>query len=107
MQNAYIDNQIAQMQEIIERGTSFSQAITNVILFSPLELQIISVAEKNGEVGTALTFIGNFHSNEIEYDLKRMSDVIGPVLIAVVSGIILIVALGIYLPIWNMVDLVH
>jgi MSHA biogenesis protein MshG len=107
LNNQYIEDQLTAAQELIERGTSFTQAMTQIELFTPLEHQIISVGEKNGELGPALSYIGTFQSGEIEFDLKRLNDSIGPILIGAISGLVLIVALGIYLPIWNMVDLVH
>lgn len=103
--NTYIQQQIHAMQEDIERGISFTQAINKVELFTPLEIQILAVGEKNGELAPALAFISNFHGNEIQYDLKRLNDLIGPITLASVSIIILVVALGVYLPIWNMVNL--
>lgn len=107
MSNQAVENQLAEAQEQIERGTSFSQAMLKVKLFSPLENQIITVGEKDGQLGPAMEYIGTFHNSEIEYDLKRLSDSIGPILIGIISGLVLIIALGIYLPIWNMVDIIH
>lgn len=107
LQNAYIKVQVDQSLELIQRGNTFTQSISSIELFTPLELQIISVGEKNGELGAAMKYIGNFHSQEIEYDLKRMTDLIGPIMIAIVSVLILILAMGIYLPIWNMINTVH
>ena len=105
--NQYINSQISLMQEAIERGQAFTQSITNIELFSPLELQIIAVGEKNGELGPALSYIGNFHTHEIEFELKRINDLIGPIMVAAISILILIIALGVYLPIWNMINLVR
>lgn len=107
LNNKYIEDQLSASQELIERGTSFTQAMSQIELFSPLENQIISVGEKNGELGPSMSYIGTFQSSEIEFDLKRLNDSIGPILIGAISGLVLIVALGIYLPIWNMVDSVH
>lgn len=105
--NSYVTRQINEVYDAIEHGTAFTQAITKMDIFSPLELQILMVGEKNGELTPALDYVSNFHGHEIEYDLKHLSDIIGPIMLAIVSGLILIMALGIYLPIWNMVDLVH
>ncbi len=105
--NTYIQNQIADAQEAIERGSSFVSSINKIPLFTQLEIQILAVGEKNGELTPALKYIATFHSEEIVFELKRISDLIGPILIAVVSGLILIIALGVYLPIWNMINLVH
>jgi MSHA biogenesis protein MshG len=106
IQNIYIGSQIELMKESIQRGTTFTKSIEHIELFSPMELQILSVGEKNGELAPALEHINEFHTHEIEFDLKRMSDYLGPVLIGAASLLILIVALGVYLPIWNMVNLV-
>lgn len=106
LSNKYIEKQIDKSHEAIERGTSFTKAMDNIELFSPLENQIMSVGEKNGELGPAMDYIGTFQSSEIEFDLKRLNDMIGPILIAAISGLVLIVALGIYLPVWNMINLV-
>lgn len=105
--NAYIVRQLSEMQEAIEGGTSFTNAIAKVDLFTPLEIQILAVGEKNGELSPALSYIATFHSQEISFDLKRIHDLIGPIMIAAVSVLILIIALGVYLPIWNMVNLSH
>lgn len=105
--NTYITRQITGMQEAIEGGTAFTHAIAKVNLFTPLEIQILAVGEKNGELSPALSYIANFHSQEISFDLKRIHDLIGPIMIAAVSILILIIALGVYLPIWNMIDLYH
>lgn len=106
LNNRYIEEQIAESQESIERGTSFTQAMNKIELFSPLEYQIISVGEKNGELGTAMEYISTFQGSEIEFEIKRLNDMLGPALITLISGLILIVALGIYLPVWNMINLV-
>ena len=105
--NQYIVQEINGMQEAIERGVSFTVAISQVELFTPLEIQILSVGEKGGNLTPALNYIANFHGHEIEYDVKRMSDLIGPIMIAIVSVLVLLIALGVYLPIWNMVNLIH
>lgn len=106
LQNSYISSQIGQMEASIQRGTTFTKSIEKVDLFSPMELQILSVGEKNGELAPAITYISEFHTHEIEFDLRRLNDYLGPILIGAASGLILIVALGVYLPIWNMVNLV-
>ena len=107
LSNKYIEKQIAGAKELIERGNTFTEAMSKIELFTPLENQIIAVGDKNGELGPAMSYIGTFQSSEIEFDMKRVSDSIGPILITAISGLVLIVALGIYLPVWNMIDLVH
>jgi len=105
--NTYIQRQIQEMNDAIHHGIPFTQAISHIKLFAPLELQILSVGEKRGELSPALSNIADFHSQEIAFDLKRLNDLIGPILISAVALLILLIALGIYLPIWNMINLTH
>ena len=105
--NFYIKQQLDTMQNNLFQGKPFSQAIDNISLLSPLEKQILSVGEKNGELVPALQYIASYQTHEIEYEIKRVNDFLGPALIAILSGLILIVALGVYLPIWNMINLVR
>jgi MSHA biogenesis protein MshG len=107
LNNKTIENEITEAQEQIERGTSFTKSMGKIELFTPLEFQIVSVGEQNGELGASMEYICNFQSSEIEFDLKKLSDNLAPILITIISGLVLIVAMGIYLPVWNMIELVH
>ena len=107
LQNAYAAKEVLAMREAIQRGQSLSQAARSCALFTPLELQMIAVSEETGELGVALEQIASFYQREVDYDLKRLADSIEPLLISLLAVIILILALAIYLPIWNMVQLVH
>ena len=105
--NTYLIEEINNVQQALARGVPFTQAISHFKLFSLLEIQILAVGEQNGELSPALNYISHFHSQEIEYDLKKANDFIGPFLIGIIAVLILIVALGIYLPVWNMISLIR
>src|SRR3990167_9609549 len=81
LNNQYIEDQIVSAKGLIERGNTFTQAMSKIELFTPLENQIIAVGDKNGELGSAMSYISSFQSSEIEFDMKRISDNIGPILI--------------------------
>jgi len=93
------------MREAIQRGMSMTQAARECTLFSPLEFQMFSVSEETGELAPMLEQISIFYQREVDYDLKRLNDLIEPILIAGLSVIVLVIALAIYLPMWNMSQL--
>jgi MSHA biogenesis protein MshG len=107
LKNVYIKSQIDEAIEAIERGSHFTKAIENIELLTSIEMQIIGVGEQNGQIGAAMQYIGNFHRHEIEYDLKKLNEWVSIVLTSVVAVFILLMALGIYLPIWNMSNMMH
>lgn len=105
--NEYVKLQILDACELIERGNGFVAAISKLSIFSPLEAQMMIVGEQNGKLGPALQYISFFHSNEMNYELKRLHEILGPLMVACFSVVILIVALGVYLPLWNLSSAVH
>ena len=100
--NAHIARNVIGMREGVERGESLHRTATNSKMFSPLVLQMISVGEETGMVDELLEEVADFYDAEVEYDLKRMSDAIEPILITFIAGLVLILALGVFLPIWDL-----
>ncbi len=100
--NEFIRKKVLSMREAIERGNSLTLAAAATDLFTPMEIQILGVSEETGELSTMLRQIADFYRREVDYDMKRISDTIEPALIVLLSGVILVLALAVYLPIWNM-----
>jgi len=107
MQNAYASQEILALSDEVERGKSLTQAAVGNSLLTPLEIQLFAVSEQTGELAMMLGQIAEFYRREIDYDLKRLTDFIEPALIFALSGLILLLAFAVYLPIWNMVNMVH
>lgn len=105
--NDFVKGQIQETCDLIERGNGFVMAIAQISIFSPLEIQMMVVGEQNGQLGPALKYISFFHTNEIDFELKKLHEMLGPILVACFSVIILIVSLGVYLPLWNLSSAAH
>lgn len=107
IQNVYVQRQIYAMQTEIQRGKTMTQAALSVTIFTPLELQMLAVSEETGEIGSVLEHLARYYQREIDYSLKRLSDVIEPILVFGLAILVLGLALAVYMPIWNMIKLVH
>ena len=105
--NPYARREVLLMQDAIQRGKTLTQAATGSDLFTSLELQMLAVSEETGELGTMLEQIAIFYQREVDYDLKRLNDIIEPLLTVALAVMVLMLAFAVYLPIWNMVKLVH
>lgn len=105
--NIFIRQKILQMRDAIERGTSLTKAAKDAHFFSPLELQMFAVGESTGELGSMFEQVALFYQREVDYDLKKLGDIIQPLLILCLAIVVLLLALAVYLPIWNMVKLVR
>ncbi len=100
--NPYLSNKIETIRKGVERGDSLFRTHVAAQLFSPLILQMISVGEESGQVEQLLTDVAEFYEREVDYDLKTLSDKIEPILIATMAIFVGILALGIFLPMWDM-----
>ncbi len=105
--NVYARQEIMVMQDAIQHGNSILQAARVCKLFTPIELQMLAVAEETGELGAMLNEIAYYYQREVDYDLKKLTDMIEPILLIAISIMVLLLALAVYLPIWNMVKLAH
>lgn len=100
--NDYMALKIRDMRSFIERGGSFLQSATQSGLFTPLVLQMVSVGEETGGMDEMLTEAAEFYEQEVDYDLKGLADAIEPILIIGIGIMILVLALGVFLPLWDL-----
>lgn len=105
--NVYARDEILAMKDSISRGNSIVQAASLCKLFTGMELQMLAIAEQTGELGSMLNEIALYYRREVDYDLKRLLDIMEPLLLIGIAAMVLFLALAVYMPIWSMVKLVH
>ncbi|GIU43633.1 type II secretion system F family protein [Shewanella algidipiscicola] len=104
--NAYMHDRIVAMRRGIESGDSMLRVSNQSQLFTPLVLQMVAVGEETGQIDQLLNDAADFYEGEVDYDLKNLTAKLEPILIGIVAVIVLILALGIYLPMWDMLNAV-
>ncbi|ABV89075.1 type II secretion system F family protein [Shewanella pealeana] len=104
--NAYMHDSIVGMRRGIESGESMLRVSNNSQLFTPLVLQMVAVGEETGQIDQLLNDAADFYEGEVDYDLKNLTAKLEPLLIGFVACIVLVLALGIYLPMWDMLNVV-
>ena len=100
--NAYIGSRIEQMRDGVERGESISRCATATGVFTPIVLQMIAVGEETGELDSLMTEIAQMYERETDYAIKGLSAAIEPILLAIIGALVLVLALGVFLPLWNL-----
>jgi MSHA biogenesis protein MshG len=100
--NAYIARRIEEMRDGIDRGESLYRCAVASGVFTPVVLQMIAVGEETGEIDSLLTEIAGMYEREITYSIKRLSTQLEPILLAIIAGMVLVLALGIFLPMWSL-----
>ena len=104
--NEYLSKKMSQLSAGIERGESLWTSAHATGLFTPLVLQMISLGEETGALPELLNEVADHYKREVDYDLENLSAALEPILMIAVGGIVLVLALGIFLPMWDMVGAV-
>lgn len=100
--NSYIAAKIESMRDTVERGESVLRAAIASHFFTPVVLQMISVGEESGALDDMLDEVGQMYQREVEYELKTLGQQIEPILIVCLGALVLVLALGIFLPMWDL-----
>jgi MSHA biogenesis protein MshG len=100
--NAWLASRIEQMRDGVERGESILRTATNAQVFTPIVLQMIAVGEESGSLDDLMDEIAMMYEREVDYELKTLSSQIEPILITFLGALVLVLALGIFLPIWDL-----
>jgi MSHA biogenesis protein MshG len=101
--NEYLAEQLLRLRDAVERGEALSHAAAGIGIFPPLVLQMVLVGEETGELTRLLEEVSGFYQREVDYRLRNLTAMLEPLLIIGVGGMVLILALGVFLPMWNMI----
>ncbi len=100
--NAFFEERILLMRSGVERGESLLRAAQTASIFSPQELQMISVGEQTGDMESMLNEVADMYQEEVDYEVGRLSESIEPILLGFMGVLVLVMMLGIFLPMWQM-----
>jgi MSHA biogenesis protein MshG len=100
--NEHIARKVSGMCSGIERGESVLRTANNAGVFNPLVLQMIAVGEESGSLDDLMQEIADMYQRDMEYEIKTLGAQIEPILIVFLGIMVLILALGIFLPVWDL-----
>ena len=103
--NDYISGHVNGMREGIERGEALTRTAQNTGMFTPVVMQMFAVGEEAGNLEEMMSFIADFYEEEVDYDVKTLSDKIEPLIYVAIGLMVLVLALGIFVPMWDVAQL--
>jgi len=105
VENNYIRQELQKIPVAIEDGRSLAQGFSESGQFEGMVMQMIKAGESSGSLGTMLGKVNKVYNSRYDYIVDNVATLIEPILIAAIAGFVLVLALGIFLPMWSMVDL--
>lgn len=103
--NVLLAQSIDGIQERVREGSSLTDALKESGRFTPLVIQMISVGESSGTLDEMLTRVTDYYDIEVDNALKKLPAYIEPILTLFLGGVVLLLALAVFLPWWNMASL--
>lgn len=104
--NVVIGREIQIVRRAVEGGDSVHAPLSRSSVFPSLFTEMVSVGERTGALDTMLAAIAEHYENEVNHTVKNLPSVIEPLLLITVAAMVLVLALAVFMPLWDMVNLV-
>ena len=102
--NIYLKDRLSLIKGSIAEGKSLSEGFKSTGQFETMILQMIEAGESSGAINMMLGKISTYYKNKYVNLVDNISTLIEPLLIAGIAGFVLLLALGIFLPMWSLAD---
>ena len=104
--NVVIEDAMVNVQTSVKEGQSITEPLSSVSVFPPMVTQMISVGEETGSLDAMLSKIADFYEDEVNASIKSLTSILEPILMLGVGVIVGTVVISMYLPIFNMMNIV-
>jgi type II secretory pathway component PulF len=103
--NAVVAQTIDAIKTSVNEGKGMLEPIKLSGMFTPVVVQMVAVGEESGKLEDLLLHISDYYDSQIDYTINNLLTLIEPLLILILGIAVLFMALGIFLPMWNLMDL--
>ncbi len=106
IENGAFQRDMEILKSEVTRGRSISQGMEASHYFTPVTVDAAAVGEKTGSLDEMLDAIGTHYDLEVQYTIKNLTTLLEPILLFGIFGMVTIFVLAVYLPIWNLAQVV-
>ncbi len=93
---------IDSVRQSLAKGDSFEKSLRSAKVFSPLVVTMVKVGEETGELDEMLSEVSSYYELEIKQSVSALSSAVEPIMLVFLGGILLVLALGIFMPMWDL-----
>ena len=109
---AMIDNlplreRLLIVRSTVEKGGSLHSGLKDTNLFENMIIQMISAGESSGSLDAMLEKVMEYYKMRFDAIIDGLSEAIEPIMLFMIAGMVILLALGIFLPMWSMGDAVQ
>jgi type IV pilus assembly protein PilC len=104
--NYAISREFDLINERLEEGRGIAGPLKSAKYFTPIVINMVAIGEESGNLEEMLREISGHYDSELEYAMKKLSEIIGPILTIGLAGVVGFFALAIFLPMWDLTKMV-
>jgi type IV pilus assembly protein PilC len=104
--NTVIEESMVDVKESVRAGESIARPLSRASVFPPMVTQMISIGEETGALDAMLNKIADFYEDEVDAAVKALTSIIEPIMMVFVGGLVGLIVISMYLPMFNMMNLV-
>lgn len=102
--NIVIQNAILKAKEAVEQGRNIATPLAETKVFPPMVVQMVGVGEATGALDAMLAKVADFYEDEVDNAVAALTAMMEPLIIAILGGIIGFIVVAMYLPIFNLAN---
>jgi type IV pilus assembly protein PilC len=99
--NAVIEKSMGDVITSVKGGGTISAPLKDCPAFPPMVAQMVGVGEETGALDSMLAKIADFYDSEVEAAVKALTSILEPVMIIFVGGIVGVIVISMYLPLFS------
>ncbi len=95
------------VRQAVEKGSSLSEGLADTGLFENMIIQMISAGEQGGQLDSMLEKVTDYYKMRFDQIIDGLAEAIEPIMLFMIASMVLLLALGIFLPMWSLNDAVQ
>jgi type IV pilus assembly protein PilC len=104
--NKVVEKVIRNVLESVKGGETIAQPLSKSTIFPPLVVKMVAVGEQTGSLEEMLVKVANFYDAEVSTTVEGLTSLIEPMVIVVLGVVIGGIVLALYLPVFNIANLI-
>jgi len=102
LENTYLKRKLSAVKVSVQRGISLTESFRDTGLFEGMLIQMIQAGEQSGTLDKMLEKVTNYFKSRFNQIIDNIASYIEPILLGFIAGMVLLMALGIFMPMWDM-----
>ena len=105
--NLPLKQKLLSVRFAVEKGSALNKGLRETELFENMIIQMVSAGEDSGTLDTMIKKVAEYYKMRFDAIIDGLSEAVEPIMLVIITAMVLLLALGIFLPMWDMGSAVH